>query len=117
MISIERAYSKQPSKEGKRFLVDRIWPRGIKKEQLDLDGWLKEVAPTNQLRRWFGHDPEKWEAFQQRYHKELDAHPEAWQPLLEEARQGDVILIYGARDTEHNQAVALKAYLDKKLKV
>ncbi len=80
-----------------------------------MDAWLKEVAPSQALRQWFAHDPAKWEEFQRRYRAELDSHPEAWKPLLEAARQGDVTLLYSARDTEHNNAIVLKEYLQKHL--
>ncbi len=95
--------------------MDRLWPRGVKKEQLCLDGWLKEVAPSDELRHWFGHDPAKWEVFEERYFAELEAKPEAWRPLLEAARQGTVTLLFGARDEEHNNAVALKSFPEEKL--
>lgn len=98
--------------DGTRFLVDRLWPRGIKKEKLEMQAWLKDVAPSPDLRKWFAHDPAKWEEFQQRYRAELEAHPDAWQPILEGAKQGDVTLLYSARDTVHNSAVLLKTFLE-----
>ena len=91
-----------------------MWPRGMKKDDLALDGWLKEAAPSVTLRHWFAHDPAKWAEFQRRYQVELDAKPEAWQPLLRAARRGRVTLLYSAHDTEHNNALALKAYLEEK---
>jgi len=115
MIRIKRAYDPPDPEDRQRFLVDRLWPRGVRKEALAVDAWLKDVAPSDGLRRWFGHDPAKWEAFQQRYFAELDEKPQAWQPLLEAAGQGDITLVYGARDPQHNNAVALKAYLEHKL--
>lgn len=114
MIETARVYD-SPSGPGRRFLVERLWPRGIRKEALAVDGWLKEAAPSTALRRWFGHDPAKYEEFRRRYSEELDARPEGWQPILEAARQGPVTLLYSARDTEHNNAAALKRYLDAKL--
>ena len=96
---------------GRRFLVDRVWPRGVRAEDLALDGWLRDLAPSTQLRRWFGHDPERWEEFRRRYTAELDAAPEHWRPLLEMAQAGDVVLLYAARDTEHNNAVVLRDHL------
>jgi uncharacterized protein YeaO (DUF488 family) len=99
-----------------RFLVDRVWPRGIRKEQLELDGWPREVAPSTELRRWFGHRPERFDQFRDRYRAELDADPEAVRPLLEAARRGPVTLLYAARDTEHNQAVVLRDYLLERLR-
>jgi len=115
MIEIKRVYESLKGNKGARFLVERLWPRGVKKEALHMDAWLKDVAPSPELRQWFGHDPLKWEEFQRRYRAELDAHPEAWQPLLEAARRGDVTLLYSARDTEHNSALLLKNYLEKHL--
>lgn len=111
-IHLKRAYDPPAASDGARYLVDRVWPRGVKREVLDLAGWEKEAAPSNDLRKWFGHDPDRWAEFQKRYDKELDDNPEAWRPLLEAARHGPVTLVYGAKDTQHNQAVALKAYLE-----
>ena len=112
MILVKRAYD-HPGPDGStRILVDRLWPRSIKRETLKLDGWQRDVAPSDSLRRWFGHDPVKWDEFCQRYFAELDGKPEAWEPILKLARQGNVTLLFGARDIEHNNAVALKAYLD-----
>lgn len=85
MIKVKRAYEDPAPEDGRRFLVDRLWPRGVKKEALQLDGWLKEVAPSDDLRRWFDHDPDRWEGFKQRYSAELDEQPERWRPLLEAA--------------------------------
>jgi uncharacterized protein YeaO (DUF488 family) len=115
MIVLRRVYDPTPHSKGRCFLVERLWPRGVKKDSLDLDGWLKDAAPGHQLRRWFGHDPAKWDEFQKRYFAELDSHPKAWEPLLEAARHGTVELLYSSRDTEHNNAVALKRYLEAKL--
>lgn len=115
MILIKRAYDPPGSEDGIRYLVDRFWPRGIKREALKLDGWLKSVAPSADLCRWFGHDPGKWLEFQERYFAELDSKPETWQPILETAHQEIITLLFGARDTKHNNAVALKAYLESRL--
>lgn len=115
MIHVKRVYDPPEEADGARLLVDRLWPRGLRRDRLQLAGWLKDVAPSDELRRWFHHDPESWEAFCRRYAAELDAHPETWQPLLEMARQGEVTLLYSARDAQHNNAVALKAYLERKL--
>jgi uncharacterized protein YeaO (DUF488 family) len=111
MIQAKRAYDPPAKGDGARFLVDRLWPRGIKKEELKIDGWLKEVAPSDDLRKWFDHDPDRWEEFRARYAKELDEKPEALDPIREAVRQGDITLIFAAKDTEHNNAVALKVYL------
>lgn len=116
MISVKRAYDDAAAKDGERFLVDQLWPRGLKKESVKIKEWIKAVAPSAGLRKWFGHDSEKWKEFQQRYFAELDEKPDSWKSLLEAAREGDVMLVYGARDTEHNNAVALKSYLEKKVK-
>jgi len=111
MITLKRAYEKAASEDGTRFLVERLWPRGIKKTDLRLDAWLKDVAPSDALRRWFAHDPKKWPEFRRRYFTELDRHPEGWEPIRNAARRGLVTLVYSAHDTEHNNAVALKEYL------
>jgi uncharacterized protein YeaO (DUF488 family) len=116
MIRIKRVYSSASMEDGQRFLVDRLWPRGVKKEELKMDGWLKDVAPSNDLRHWFGHDPDKWCEFNKRYFAELDSQPETWQPLLEAARQGNITLLFSTRELEHNNAVTLRAYLEKQLK-
>jgi uncharacterized protein YeaO (DUF488 family) len=116
MITVKRVYEPFDARDGTRFLVERLWPRGMKKDSLRIDGWLKDVAPSSVLRRWFGHDPAKWDAFRRRYATELDHQPEAWQPMLEAAHRGNVTLLYSAHDTEHNNAVALKAYLEQQLK-
>jgi uncharacterized protein YeaO (DUF488 family) len=113
MIHLKRAYDRPEPGDGPRFLVDRIWPRGVKREDLRIEDWLKDVAPSTELRKWFGHDPDRWEEFERRYFAELDEKPEALDPIREAARKGDVTLVYGAKDTEHNQAIALRAYLGK----
>jgi uncharacterized protein YeaO (DUF488 family) len=112
MIRIQRVYETPPNQKGSRFLVDRLWPRGIKKENLNLKGWLKEVAPSQQLRQWFGHDPKRWNEFRLKYFSELDKKPESWQPLLDASRDGDIILLYGAKEEKFNNALALKEYLE-----
>ncbi len=115
MIKVKRVYEPSEPGDGARFLVDRLWPRGMKKESLHMEAWLKDVAPSNGLRHWFGHDPAKWNEFQVRYFSELDAEPDAMQPIVEAASRDNVTLLYSARDTEHNNAVALKEYLSKRL--
>lgn len=116
MIKTKRVYDAPAPQDGLRFLVDALWPRGLKKENLPVKEWLKAVAPSKELRQWFGHEPVKWREFQRRYVAELKTKPDAWQPLLEAARHGDVTLLFGARDTEHNNAVALKSFLESNSK-
>jgi uncharacterized protein YeaO (DUF488 family) len=115
VIQTKRVYESVGRADGTRILVERLWPRGMRKEELTLDSWIKDVAPSTDLRRWFGHDPAKWEEFRKRYFADLDAHPTAWEPLLEAARKGNVTWLYSARDTEHNNAAALKEYLNAHL--
>jgi len=115
MIRLRRAYDTQATEDGKRFLVDRLWPRGVKKDELDIAGWPKAVAPSTELRKWFGHDPQRWNEFQRRYRQELASQQTALAPLLDAARHGNVTLVYGARDTHHNEAVVLKQVLDELL--
>lgn len=111
-IRLERAYDDPSSGGAPRFLVDRLWPRGVSREELDIEAWTREVAPSDELREWFGHDPERWEGFRERYADELERKPESWRPLLEAlAEHGRIILVYGAKDREHNNAVALREFL------
>jgi uncharacterized protein YeaO (DUF488 family) len=117
MLYVKRIYEVPKAKDGTRYLVERLWPRGMKKENLKMDAWLKEVAPSGGLRRWFDHDPAKWDEFQRRYGAELDTNPSVWKPLLEASKQGNVTLLYTARDTEHNNAVVLKSYLEERMAV
>lgn len=123
MIETQRVYDKE-QKDGYRILVDRIWPRGIQKEELNADLWLKDIAPSTELRKWFGHDPEKWEEFKRRYFRELDSAPAKGRTLgekgdittiLNRAKESDIVLLYAAKDREHNNAVALKEYLQQKI--
>ena len=114
MIRLKRAYDAMSRTDGTRFLVERLWPRGISKATLQLDAWLKEVGPSTALRKWFNHDPEKWHEFRQRYFRELDSRPEAWEPIVSAARRGTVTLVYSSHDTEHNNAVALQEYVQAK---
>ena len=115
MITLKRVYETAAPTDGVRFLVERLWPRGVKKTALHVDGWLKEVAPSGDLRQWFRHDPKKWHEFQRRYFRELDANPDLVEPLLKAARRGRTTLVYSSHDTEHNNAVALKDYLENKI--
>lgn len=116
-VTINRIYDAKDDK-GTRILVDRVWPRGISKEDANLNHWLKEVAPTSELRKWFNHDPKLYAAFKEKYEKELrenDDQKEALEELKEIARSNnDIVLLYAAKDTEHNQAVVLKELLEQK---
>lgn len=117
MLKVKRIYEKPSPADGQRFLVDRLWPRGLKKEDAHLQAWLKDLAPSTDLRRWFSHDPQHWEEFQQRYVKELEDPQKAPQIkiLLERARQGIATLVFAAKDTKKNNAVVLKQYLEQQL--
>ena len=115
MIKLKRVYENAEPDDGTRFLVERLWPRGMKKESLRMDAWVKDVAPSNELRKWFNHDPQKWEEFQKRYRAELDENQEGWEPILQAAKGGDVTLLYSAHDVEHNNALVLMQYLDGKM--
>lgn len=111
MIALKRAYDPASGRDGTRFLVERLWPRGIAKARLRTHAWLKEAGPSTELRKWFRHDPDKWTEFRRRYFRELDARPEAWKPIVSAARRGLVTLVYSSHDTQHNNAVALQQYL------
>jgi uncharacterized protein YeaO (DUF488 family) len=113
-LSIKRIYDKPDPSDGKRILVDRLWPRGLSKEKAEVGLWLKEVAPSHELRKWFGHDPKKWLEFQKRYKEELKSQPAQFAVLQHEASRGPVTLLYGAKDDEHNQAVVLQKMLRSK---
>lgn len=108
MIQIKRAYEDASDEDGIRILVDRLWPRGVSKEKAQLNRWAKELAPSTELRKWFDHDPAKWDEFQRRYREELRAHKEDLDEIAEEAGKGRVTLVYGARDEEHNEAAVLR---------
>ncbi len=116
MIAVKRAYDPVSPADGTRFLVERLWPRGVPKATLRVEAWLKEVGPSTELRKWFSHDPEKWDEFRRRYRRELDSRPEAWRPIVSAARRGRVTLVYSSHDTEHNNAVALQEYLKAKVR-
>lgn len=116
MIQIKRVYDAPAKADGKRFLVERLWPRGLTKVAAKLDAWFRDVAPSTELRKWFNHDPVKWPEFQKRYRAELDANPETWQPLLAALKKDDATLLFSSHDAEHNNVVALKAYLEARLK-
>ncbi|MGD9787149.1 MAG: DUF488 domain-containing protein [Sulfuricellaceae bacterium] len=112
MLKLKRAYEPPTSDDGFRVLVDRLWPRGVSKDAARIGLWLKEAAPSDELRKWFGHDPARWEEFKRRYFLELARNPEALAPLLGEVRRGPVTLVYAAKDETHNNAVALKAFIE-----
>lgn len=111
MIQIKRTYDRPSRSDGRRILVERLWPRGMTKEALAADVWMKDVAPTTELRKWFDHRVERWDEFQRRYRAELDANPASWEPILESGGAGTVTLLYSAHDTAHNGAVVLRDYL------
>jgi uncharacterized protein YeaO (DUF488 family) len=115
MIRLKRAYEPVAREDGTRLLVERLWPRGVRKDALRLDAWLKDVAPSTKLRQWFGHDPAKWPEFQRRYRAELDRNAGALDPILKAAQRGRVTLIYSSHDQEHNNAVVLKTYIESRL--
>jgi len=110
-VKVKRIYEAPDPSDGTRVLVDRLWARGLTKEKAALDLWLKDIAPSTELRKWFSHDPAKWEEFQKRYRAELETNDEAVARLREELRKGPVTLLYAARDQEHNEALVLRDYL------
>ena len=110
-IVLKRAYAAPSASDGCRILVDRLWPRGVSKQDAKIDLWLKEAAPSTELRRWFSHDPTKWEEFKHRYFEELRARDQSLQPIRERLRSGSVTFVFASRETELNSAVALKEYL------
>ena len=118
MLKIKRAYEKPEPGDGKRILIDRLWPRGISKAAASIDEWLKELGPTTELRKWFGHDPEKWEEFRKRYIQELSASDKSalLERIAREAGETDVTLVYSASDTDHNDAKVLEELIIKKMR-
>jgi uncharacterized protein YeaO (DUF488 family) len=115
MIGLRRAYESAAKDFQGSYLVDDLWPRGLKKEEVRVESWVRAAAPSKDLRHWFNHEPARWNEFKRRYFAELDQKPEAWQQLLQAAKAHNITLVYGARDTEHNNAAALKDYLEKKM--
>jgi uncharacterized protein YeaO (DUF488 family) len=115
VIKVRRVYDEKGGRDGFRILVDRIWPRGLPRGKVRPDLWLKDVAPSPELRKWFGHDPRKWPEFKRRYFGELDRSPEAVNIIVGKAREGDVVLLFGAKEERFNNAVALKEYLESRL--
>jgi uncharacterized protein YeaO (DUF488 family) len=116
MIKLKRAYDPVSRTDGRRLLVERLWPRGVSKTKLRVDGWLKDAGPSTELRKWFSHDPQKWSRFRTRYFRELDSRPEAWRPIVSAARRGTVTLVYSSHDEQHNNAVALQDYVRAKMR-
>jgi len=112
-IKLKRVYEEPEKSDGIRILVDRLWPRGMTKEKAALDLWLKDIAPSNELRKWFAHDPAKWAGFRERYREELAGNPEPVATLARELKKGTVTLLYGARDQQHNEAQVLKEWIQK----
>jgi uncharacterized protein YeaO (DUF488 family) len=115
-IAIKRVYEAPAEGDGYRVLIDRLWPRGLKKEAVAMDVWARELAPSTELRKWFGHDPARWDEFRQRYAAELADSADVWQALARRSAKEPVTLLYGARDEEHNDAVALKALMEQWLR-
>ncbi len=116
MFRLMRVYEQAGAGDGRRVLVERLWPRGMSRKSLRLDAWLRDVAPSTDLRRWFAHDPSRWSEFRRRYFLELDARSEAWRELLAQGRRRRVTLLFSSHDLQHNNAVALRDYLEAKLR-
>ena len=116
LITLARVYDHGDPGKRPRFLVERLWPRGVRRADLHLTDWLRDVGPSDELRRWFGHRPERWDEFRRRYFEELDGHPEAWKPLRDAADARDITLLYSSHDEDHNNAVALREYLIARLR-
>ena len=112
-IYLKRAYEKAEESDAYRVLVDRLWPRGVAKESLKIDQWMKDIAPSDDLRRWFGHDPHKWDEFKERYFGELEENRDLLEELKRKVREGSITLVYAAKDEQYNNAVALKEYLER----
>ena len=112
MLKIKRVYDDISQQDGKRVLVDGVWPRGIKKEDLEHDEWMKDIAPSTDLRKWFNHDADKWDEFKKRYKKELKDHKEDLKQLKEDSDGHNVTLLFAAKDEEHNQAVVIKEFIE-----
>ena len=110
-MNLKRVYEKPEMEDGMRILVDRLWPRGLTKEKARIDLWLKDIAPSTELRKWFGHDPAKWEQFKELYHRELEANVKQVSLLKDQLKKGTVTLLYAAKDVEHNEALVLKEWL------
>ena len=113
MLKVKRLYDEKSTQDGMRILVDRVWPHGVKKEDFDYDEWYKELAPSTELRKWFDHDPEKWDDFKKKYFKELKKQDKLLEEIKGKSDGHNVTLIYGAKDEEHNQAIVIKEYIEK----
>lgn len=113
-ITIKRVYEAPEKSDGIRILIDRLWPRGVSKEKAKLELWLKDIAPSTKLRKWFGHDPDKWQEFQKKYAEELNQNSEQVEKLQDMLKKGKVTLVFGAKDEQHNDAVVVKEYLEKR---
>lgn len=116
VLKIKRIYDEPSRDDGKRILIDRLWPRGLKKEDVKIDEWLKEVAPSNELRKWFNHDPDKWEEFKKRFHAELKERQDMVAEIIRAARKGRVTLLFGSKEERFNNAVALREYVASRMK-
>jgi len=116
MIKIKRIYDAPTPDDGTRILVDRLWPRGLSKEKAKVDLWLKEIAPSNELRKWYAHDPKKWAEFRKKYFRELDVRKELANQIIQKTREGDVTLLYSSKEEKINNAVALKEYIIERKK-
>ncbi len=113
MIKIKRIYEPASPDDGKRVYIDRLWPRGMKKEEVKMDEWLKDISPSDNLRKWFGHDPAKYAEFKKRYKKELEKQSEILERLRKEGKKGTVTLLFSARDVEHNNATVMRELLSR----
>ena len=117
MIKIKRVYDHPSPDDGKRILIDRLWPRGLKKEDVRIDEWLKEISPSNELRKWFNHDPKKWNEFKKRFFTELNGKQDIVEKILGSARKGTITFLFGSKEKRFNNAVALKQYIDARMDV
>ncbi len=115
MLKTKRVYEPPSPEDGKRILIDRLWPRGIKKESAAIDDWIKDLAPNSDLRKWFNHEPEKWSEFRKRFFRELDTRDRQVEAIMKLARKGTVTLVYGSREERYNNATALKEYIEGRM--
>ena len=115
MIKLKRVYEKAENNDGLRVLVDRLWPRGVKKEEAKLDEWLRDIAPSSELRKWFSHDPNKWEEFKRRYEEELAQKEELLDKLIQDAKGKNITLVYASRETQFNNVTVLKTLMEERM--